>query len=185
MAKKFWEKGLFEYFVYNLRDFSLRGKVDDYPYGGGAGMVLKVDVLAKSISSVQEAMGEESYVILLSPQGKKFEQRDAERLLEKRNLIFVCGHYEGFDERIRNYVDEQISIGDFITTGGETPSLVMTDVIIRAIPGSIKRESYEMETFSNKNVSNLDFSNYTRPYSFDGSEVPKVLRSGNHKEIKK
>jgi tRNA (guanine37-N1)-methyltransferase len=182
IAKRSYERNFFNYRIYNPRDYSEKGKVDDYPYGGGGGMLLKVDSLARTLGVAQENYGK-SYVVLLSPQGKKFKQSDVKRLLNKSsNLIFVCGHYEGFDERVLNYVDEQLSIGDFITTGGEIPAMAITDSLIRGIPGIIKLESYENETFSKKKI---DFDSYTRPFSFDNLDVPKVLVSGNHKEIEK
>ncbi|CAG8547665.1 14407_t:CDS:2, partial [Cetraspora pellucida] len=137
--------------VYNLRDFAVKGQVDDYPYGGGAGMVLKIEPLVAALAAIQEAYPE-SYLILLSPQGRTFTQT------------------------------EQISIGDFITMGGEIPALVITDALIRAIPGAIQPESYQQETFQN---SQLDFATYTRPEEFAGLKVPAVLLSGNHKEIDK
>lgn len=175
-----WKKGLINYCAYNLRDFASKGKVDDYPYGGGKGMVLKIEPLVKALGDIQETYPH-SYLILLSPQGKKFTQEDVPRLLNQAsNLVFICGHYEGFDERIWYYIDEQISIGDFITMGGEMPALTITDALIRAIPGAIHPESYQQETFTN---SQLDFAAYTRPEIFEGLKVPSVLLSGNHQEI--
>lgn len=180
LAKKFAERELLTYQVYNLRDFAVRNQVDDYPYGGGAGMVLKIEPLVKALATIQEKYPD-SYLILLSPQGKKLTQAEVPRLLNQApNLIFICGHYEGFDERIWYYIDEQISIGDFITMGGEIPALAITDALIRAIPGAIHPESYQQETFRN---SQLDFAVYTRPEIYDGKKVPAVLLSGNHKEI--
>ena len=180
LAKKIWERKLLTYQVYNLRDFATKGQVDDYPYGGGAGMVLKIEPLAAALANIQETYPK-SYLILLSPQGKKFTQEDVLRLLNQApNLVFICGHYEGFDERIWYYIDEQISIGDFITMGGEIPALTITDALIRAIPGAIQPESYQQETFAD---SQLDFATYTRPEIFEGLKVPSVLLSGNHKEI--
>src|SRR6185312_5037604 len=180
LAKKICEKKLLTYQFYNLRDFAAKGQVDDYPYGGGAGMVLKIEPLVAALAAIQETYPN-SYLILLSPQGKKFTQEDVPRLLNQApNLVFICGHYEGFDERIWYYLDEQISIGDFITMGGEIPSLAITDALIRAIPGAIDPQSYQQETFTN---SQLDFASYTRPEIFEGLKVPSVLLSGNHKEI--
>ncbi|KLL02826.1 MAG: tRNA (guanine-N(1)-)-methyltransferase [Mycoplasmataceae bacterium RV_VA103A] len=182
LAKKIRERKLLDYQVYNLRDFAVKGQVDDYPYGGGAGMVLKIEPLVAALAAIQEAYPE-SYLILLSPQGRTFTQTEVPRLLnQSSNLVFICGHYEGFDERIWYYIDEQISIGDFITMGGEIPALAITDALIRAIPGAIQPESYQQETFQN---SQLDFATYTRPEEFAGLKVPAVLLSGNHKEIDK
>ena len=182
LAKKIWERELFAYQVYNLRDFAVKGQVDDKPYGGGAGMVLKIGPLVAALANIQEAYPN-SYLILLSPQGKRFTQGDVPRLLNQASsLVFICGHYEGFDERIWYYIDEQISVGDFITMGGEMPALVITDALVRAIPGAIDPQSYQQETFTN---SQWDFASYTHPEVFEGLKVPSVLLSGNHKEIDK
>ncbi|WNE40451.1 MAG: tRNA (guanine-N(1)-)-methyltransferase [Mycoplasmataceae bacterium] len=182
LAKKIREKELLDYQVYNLRDFATKKQVDDYPYGGGFGMVLKIEPLVNALAHIQEEKPN-SHLILLSPQGKTFNQKDVPRLLNKSsNLVFICGHYEGFDERIWHYIDEQISIGEFITMGGELPALTITDALMRAIPGAIKEESYQQETFHN---SQLDFATYTRPEIFEDLKVPSVLLSGNHKEINK
>jgi tRNA (guanine37-N1)-methyltransferase len=180
LAKKIQEKKLFDYYVFDLRDFAEKKRVDDYPYGGGVGMVLKIEPLVRALATIQEAYTN-SYLILLSPQGKTFTQKDVSRLLNQTtNLVFICGHYEGFDERIWHYIDEQISIGSFITMGGEIPALAITDALIRAIPEAIKSESYQQETFHN---SLLDFATYTRPTEYEGLKVPEVLLSGNHKKI--
>lgn len=182
LAKKIREKELLDYQVYNLRDFATKNQVDDYPYGGGSGMVLKIEPLVNALANIQ-AKHHNSHLILLSPQGKTFTQQDVSRLLKQSsNLVFICGHYEGFDERIWHYIDEQISIGEFVTMGGEMPALTITDALIRAIPGAIKEESYQQETFHN---SQLDFATYTRPENFEDLKVPSVLLSGNHKEINK
>jgi tRNA (guanine37-N1)-methyltransferase len=180
IAKKAKEKEIFNYRAINIRDFSVRGKADDYPYGGGPGMVLKIEPLLRALGSIEENYPD-AYFILLSPQGKKFCQEDVERLLGiSNNLVFICGHYEGFDERIIDYVDEQISVGEFVVTGGEIPSLLITDCLIRKIPGVIKRESYENESFSQ---TKFDFASYTRPEVFDDLRVPGILLSGNHGKI--
>jgi tRNA (guanine37-N1)-methyltransferase len=185
IAKKSREKGFINYEVYNPRDFAAKGKVDDYPYGGGAGMLLKIEPLVRTLATVTEKFPD-NHVLLLSPQGKRFNQKDVRRLLNKTtNLVFVCGHYEGFDERIIEYVDEEISLGDFVTMGGEIPSLAMTDSLIRGIPGVIKEDSYQQETFNDHSLSQVDFSTYTRPRTFDGLTVPEVLLSGNHAQIDK
>ncbi|CAG8753966.1 2346_t:CDS:2, partial [Ambispora leptoticha] len=160
LAKKIWERKLLTYQVYNLRDFATKGQVDDYPYGGGAGMVLKIEPLVAALAAIQETYPN-SYLILLSPQGKKFIQEDVPRLLNQSPNL-------------------QISIGDFIAMGGEIPALTITDALIRAIPGAIDPQSYQQETFAN---SQLDFAAYTRPEVFEGLKVPSVLLSGNHKEI--
>lgn len=180
IAKKAQEKEAIAYYIYNLRDFAEKGQVDDYPYGGGGGMVLKIEPLVKALMNIQKKHPN-SYLILLSPQGKIFTQSDVSRLLNQSStIVFICGHYEGIDERIWYYIDEQISVGNFITTGGEMPALVLTDVLIRAIPGVIKKESYEQESFCK---FQLDFDTYTRPKIFGKFAVPDVLLSGNHKKI--
>ena len=145
-------------------------------------MLLKIDCLVKSLAAVYEKHSENCYVILLSPQGKRFTQKDVKRLIQtNKNLVFICGHYEGIDERILNYIDEQISAGDFITSGGEMPALLITDALIRALPGFISLEVYQNETL--RLEGKFDFSTYTRPAIFEGQKVPKVLLSGNHQKI--
>ncbi|RHZ35445.1 tRNA (guanosine(37)-N1)-methyltransferase TrmD [endosymbiont GvMRE of Glomus versiforme] len=180
LAKKIYETKLFDYRVYNLRDFADKRRVDDSPYGGGAGMVLKIEPLVNALSTIQEDYPN-SYLILLSPQGKTFTQKDVSRLINQNSsLVFICGRYEGFDERIWYYIDEQISIGDFVTMGGEIPALAITDALIRVIPNAIKFESHQQETFHN---SLLDFDTYTRPSVYENLKVPEVLLSGDHKKI--
>ncbi len=173
----------------NIRDFGI-GKhqlVDDTPYGGGAGMVMRVDViasaLAKTSSKGRSASGRKSSerVILLDPQGKPFVQKKAQELSKFDHLILICGRYEGVDERVRKLVDEEISVGDYVLTGGEIPAMIMIDTIIRLIPGVIKEESIRDESFSTSNL--LEYPQYTRPSEFSGEKVPSILLSGNHKEI--
>ena len=182
MAKKAQQKGHLNYYVYNIRDWTIRGQADDYIYGGGPGMLLKVDCLVKSLAAVYKKHSKNCYVILLSPQGKRFTQKDVKRLIQtSKNLVFICGHYEGIDERIFSYIDEQISAGDFITSGGEMPALLITDALIRALPGFIAPEVYQNETFRIR--GKFDFSAYTRPAVFEGQKVPEILLSGNHQKI--
>ena len=179
LAKKITERGLFTYRIYDLRDFALQGRVDDYPYGGGGGMLIKIEPLVQALAAIQKDYPN-SYLILLSPQGKKFSQKEVPRLLKQAsNLVFICGHYEGFDERIWYYIDEQVSIGDFITMGGEIPALAITEALIRAIPGAIQPNSYQNET----STSQVDFASYTRPVEYEGLKVPEVLLSGDHAKI--
>ena len=165
--------------IVNIRDFShLNNKqVDDTPYGGGAGMVMRADIVLKAIESVKD---DDSLVILMSPGGKTFNQNISYELSKNKHLIFVCGHYEGIDDRILKYIDIELSIGDFILTGGEIPAMAMSDSIIRLIPGVIRQESSENESFNN---SLLDYPVYTRPSEFNGDEVPSVLLSGDHAKI--
>lgn len=179
IIKRAIEKGYVEIDIINIRDFSKlnNSSVDDTPYGGGSGMVMRVDIVVDAINSVKD---DDSLVILMNPSGKVFNQKLASTLSEKKHLIFVCGHYEGIDERILNYVDMEISIGDYILTGGEIPSMAISDSIIRLIPGVIKDESTEFESFNN---NLLDYPVYTRPRVYDGLEVPEILLSGNHQKI--
>ena len=148
IAKKALQKSCFNYHVYNIRNWAIRGQVDDYIYGGGSGMLLKIDCLVKTLAAVYENHGKDCYVILLSPQGKRFTQKDVKRLIQKKNLVFICGHYEGVDERVNNYIDEQISVGDFVTSGGEVPALLITETLIRALPGVLSPEAYQNERYS-------------------------------------
>ena len=167
--------------VHNFRDYSLdkHGRVDDYPYGGGAGMVLMCEPIFRAIEAIRT---EDSLVIMLSPSGKVFKQSVAIDLSKEKHIILLCGHYEGFDERIKTIVDMELSIGDYVLTGGEVPSMVITDAITRLIPGVITSESLDSESFNN---GLLDYPNYTRPEVFRGMRVPEVLLSGHHKNIEK
>ena len=181
MAKKALKKGILNYQVYNIRNWAIRGQADDYLYGGGSGMLLKIDCLVKALAKAYEDYGQNCHVILLSPQGKIFNQRKVPSLIEKQNLVFICGHYEGFDERILNYVDEEISVGSFVASGGEVPALLISEALIRALPGVLSKEAYQNETFLSENK--FDFSAYTRPFIFEGQKVPQVLLSGHHQKI--
>lgn len=165
--------------VHNFRDYSLdkHKRVDDYPYGGGAGMVLMCEPIFRAIEDLRE---ENTKVIMMSPSGNVFKQNTAISLSKESHLILLCGHYEGFDERIRTIVDMELSIGDYVLTGGEVPAMAITDAITRLIPGVITTESLDSESF-NDNL--LDYPNYTRPENFRGMKVPEVLLSGNHKNI--
>lgn len=175
------EKGLFEVELVNFRDFtqSKHGHVDDTPYGGGAGMVLMCQPLLDALKSVRTP---NSKVILLSPQGQTFNQAKAVDLSKEEHLIFICGHYEGFDERIRSYADMQLSLGDFVMTGGEPAAAAMCDAILRMIPGVIKQDSSDDDSFSN---GLLEYPQYTKPAEYDGMKVPDVLLSGHHTNIEK
>lgn len=167
--------------IINFRDFSTdhHHNVDDTPYGGGAGMVLMPQPIFDAVESVRT---KESKVILLTPTGKTYNQQKAVELKKEKHLIFICGHYEGFDDRIRTIADEEISIGDFILTGGELPAMMISDSVIRLLDGVITKESLEEESFNN---NLLDYPTYTKPRDFRGLKVPDVLLSGNHEEIKK
>lgn len=179
IIKRAIEKKLVTINIINIRDFTpyKNGQADDYAFGGGSGMVLMCEPVYNAIESVRT---KSSKVILTSPRGKTFNQKKAIELKDESHLIIICGHYEGFDERILNFVDEEISIGEFILTGGEIPSMAITDSIVRLIDGVIKKESLESESF-NDNL--LDYPVYTKPREFKGMEVPEVLLSGDHKKI--
>ncbi len=152
--------------------------VDDTPCGGGAGMVIKCDVLDRAI---KDNRNEKSYVCLMTPQGRPYKENIAIELSKKEELILICGHYEGFDERIRDYVDDEISIGDFVLTGGEIPAMAISDSVIRLLDDAITKESYEDDSFS---YGLLEYPQYTRPIEYDGKVVPSVLLNGNHKLIR-
>ena len=164
----------------NFRDFSCdpHGHVDDTPYGGGSGMVLKCEPIFLAVESVKT---EESKVILLTPSGNPYNQRKAYDLSSEKHLIIICGHYEGFDERIRSLADYEISIGDYVLTGGEIPAMVIVDSVVRLIPGVIKEQSHLEDSFNDDNL--LDYPTYTKPSEFRGMKVPDVLLSGDHKKI--
>ena len=174
-------KGIVEFEVINIRDFTLdkNHRVDNPPTGGGAGLIMQCQPIVDALKSVQ---GENSYVILPSPRGKVFSQKDAIRLKEKEHLIFICGHYEGIDERITPYIDEFLSLGDFILTGGEIPTLAFTDSILRLIEGAITSDSLTDESFTD---GLLEYPQFTLPYEFDGQKIPDILFSGNHEAINK
>ena len=181
IIKRAIDKNILDIELVNIRDFStLNNKqVDDTPYGGGAGMVMRVDIVYDAIESVRTS---ESKVYLMSPSGKVFNQGMARDLSKFKHLILVCGHYEGIDDRITNFIDGEISIGDYILTGGEIASMVVTDAVTRLIGGVITKESLDDESF-NDNL--LDYPTYTRPYEFKGLKVPDVLISGHHENINK
>ncbi len=165
--------------IHDFREYSkdIHKKVDDYAFGGGSGMVLMPQPIFDCIDSIKS---EDSYVILMTPQGIKYNQSTAYNLVDKKHIIIICGHYEGFDERIRTLADLEISIGDFILTGGEIPAMAITDSIIRLIDGVIREDSHIQESFHD---NLLDYPVYTKPVSYRGMDVPDVLLSGNHKLI--
>lgn len=175
------EKELCEVKVVDIRDYSKdkHRHVDDTPYGGGAGMLMRVDVLADAIRANRN---EDTYVLLTSPKAKPYEEKDAYRLLEKEDLMIVCGHYEGVDDRISDFIDENVSIGDYVLTGGELPAMVVMDSIMRLINEGISSESLKEESYTD---GLLEYPQYTRPFNFEGKEVPFVLTNGNHKEIRR
>ena len=179
IIKRAIESNLVEINIHNFRDFTEdpHNKVDDTPYGGGAGMVLMCQPIVDCLEHIKT---DDSYVILLTPSGKVYNQSMAYDLSKKKHLIFICGHYEGFDERITNFVDLELSIGDFVLTGGEIPTMVIVDSIVRLIPGVINEDSHIEDSF---NDYLLDYPSYTKPRVYRGLEVPEVLVSGDHKKI--
>lgn len=184
MLWKAKNKGIVNYEYVNLRDFGLgtRKAVDDTPYGGGDGMLLKPEPLFAAVEFAKE-QDPDAYVYLMTPRGERFVQKRAQELAdERKGMIIICGRYEGYDERITTLVDRQISIGDFVLTGGELPAMILVDSVVRLIPGVLGGEtSAVIESFSEGD--NLEFPQYTRPEEFRGMKVPKVLLSGNHAEI--
>ena len=182
IIKRAIAKGLVEIKIVNIRDFTKDkyGRVDSAPVGGGAGLIMKCQPIIDCINSVKE---KESKVIMLSPRGKAYNQEKAHNLVENcTNIILLCGHYEGIDERVNSYVDEQISIGDYILTGGEIGAMAISDSIIRLIDGAIAEESIVDESFEN---GLLEYPQYTEPYDYNGDKIPDILYSGNHQAIEK
>lgn len=175
------EKNLIEINLVNIRDFSTdkHKKVDDTPYGGGAGMVMRPDVVYNAYKSLKST----SKVIYLTPQGQELNQEKVLELSQETELILLCGHYEGIDQRVLDeIVDEEISIGNYILTGGEIPAMVLVDSVSRYVEGVLKKESIKEESFSN---GILEYPQYTRPEIFNGMEIPEILKSGHHENISK
>lgn len=198
IIKRAQKNGLIKLNIHNLRDYTTdRHKtVDDTPYGGGAGMVMKVEPIYKCINAMQETRGKKQKmrIILFSAKGRKYTQKDARRLAKYDNLILICGRYEGVDERVAKYIaDEEISIGDYVLTGGEIPAMILVDSITRLIPGVLgNKESLKYESYGKEGY--LEFPQYTKPAKFSAQggsasggknwKVPEVLLGGNHKKIK-
>lgn len=180
------KEGIIELVVLNIRDYTLdkHGKVDDYPYGGGAGMIMEAEPIYRCFESICSKLGRRPHVIYLTPQGDIFSQENAKSLSKEEELVFLCGHYEGVDERIlEEIVTDQVSIGDYVLTGGELPALVMMDAVARLVPGVLSNEdSAETESFSD---GLLEYPQYTRPVEILGRFVPEVLMSGHHENIRK
>ncbi|WP_027063155.1 tRNA (guanosine(37)-N1)-methyltransferase TrmD [Mesoplasma seiffertii] len=182
IIKKAIERELIDLEIIDLRNFTTlaHNQIDEYQYGGGRGMVIMPEPVVKAIESVKTPS---SLVVLTTPQGKPWEQQDAKTYAKNYDhIIILCGHYEGFDERVLKYVDQEISIGDYVLTGGELPALVILDSITRLIPNVINQQSHEQESFEN---NLLDYPVYTKPYDFRGDTVPDVLLSGHHANIQK
>ena len=186
ILKRATEKGILEFNTINIRDFAdnKHNRVDDTPYGGGRGMVMQAPPIYSAYESIEKARSKKPHLIYMSPKGKVLTQSDAIRLSKMDNIAILCGHYEGVDERIIDeIVDEQISIGDYVLTGGELPAMVLIDTISRMIEGVLSNE----ESFTDESHFNglLEYPHYTRPFEFHGTKVPDVLLSGNHAEIEK
>ena len=179
IIKRAISNNLVEINIHNIRDYSKdpHKKVDDTPYGGGAGMVLMCQPIFDAVKALKT---DNSKVILLTPGGALYKQKIAFNLSLEKHLILICGHYEGFDERIKTVVDMEISIGDYVLTGGEIPAMIIIDSITRLIDGVIRKESYESDSFTD---NLLDYPTYTKPRVYEGLEVPSVLISGDHKKI--
>ena len=182
IIRRIIDKGLAEIKVVDIRDYSedKHRHVDDSPYGGGAGMLMKVDVVHRAL--LDNISNDYTYTVLTSPKGKPLKQDDLIRLSKLDELVIVCGHYEGIDYRFERYVDETISIGDYILTGGELPSMVMIDGILRLLDEGISSESLKEESYTD---GLLEYPQYTRPVEYNGDRVPDVLQNGNHKEIRR
>ncbi len=188
IIKRAQNKKKVKIFIHNLRDYSCdkHRKVDDRPFGGGSGMVMRPEPIfhvVEDLKSEVRSQKSEVRVMLLSPQGKTLTQRIAKQLSKNKHLILICGHYEGIDERVRRYlIDEEISIGDYVLTGGELPAMILIDCIVRLIPGVLgDKKSLKFESFQD---NLLEYPQYTRPANFKGMKVPSILLSGNHKKIK-
>jgi len=188
MIKRAVDKNIIEIKTHDMRQWAWNnyGAVDDTPYGGGVGMLIRIDVIAKAITEITNyelRIKEKSRIILTSARGKKFTQRDAERLGKYENLVIICGHYEGFDQRISDLVDEEISVGDYVLTGGEIPAMVIVDSVSRLLAGVLGKDSSSKEE-SHSSEGYIEYPQYTRPEIYDGKKVPEVLLSGNPKKIK-
>lgn len=180
IIKRAIDKNIVNIRVINFRDYSVynNNQVDDTPYGGGAGMVLMCDPIFRCLDEIRD---DDSYVVLLSPEGNRYNQEKAREYKNIKKLIIICGHYEGFDERIKEEADEIVSVGDYILTGGEIGAMAIMDSVIRLVPGVINNESLDDESF---NDGLLDYPVYTKPEEYRGKKVPSILLSGNHQKIK-
>lgn len=187
MLKKAQDNNILEVNIHDLREYSQdkHKTVDDRPFGGGPGMVLKINVIDNALKNLKTSTpGVESRIILLTPQGKLFNQKKAVSLSMQKHIILIAGHYEGFDHRIRKHlIDEEISIGKYVLTGGEIPAMIITDAVARLLPGVLSEEAKSEESFMNGET--LDYPVYTRPKEYNNWKVPEVLLSGNHAEIEK
>lgn len=180
IIKRILDKGLAEIYLVDIRDYSedKHRHVDDTPYGGMAGMLMKVDVVHRALKANSV---EDSYVMMTSPKAKPLTQKDLENFAKMKDIVIVCGHYEGIDARFEKYIDQSVSIGDYILTGGELASMVIIDGILRLLDEGISSDSLKEESYNN---DLLEYPQYTRPYEYDGVKVPDVLASGNHEKIR-
>lgn len=196
IIKRATDKKLVEIEIVNLRDFAIDdyGTVDDRPYGGGAGMVLRVEPVYKAISNIKSQISNQNQklkiknyktkIILTSPRGKIYSEKIAVEYSKLDHLIIIAGHYEGVDERVVEFIDEEISIGDYVLTGGEIPAAAVADSVVRLLPGVLKKEEATVnESFNIKDKTILEYPQYTRPEEFKGLKVPEVLLHGNHRKI--
>ncbi len=176
-----YKNNLFEFEAYNLRDWTDNRRVDRKPAGGGQGQLMKVEPIFEAIDDIS-ATGEKPHIVFFAPYGERFTQRTAEKLLEKDRVLFVCGRYEGIDQRALNLADQVISLGDFILTGGELPALAVIDSLVRLIPGALGNDMSAVdESFSSEGL--LEYEQYTKPANYRGLKIPEVLLSGHHKNI--
>lgn len=182
IIRRIIDKGIAEVKLVDIRDYSLdkHRHVDDTPYGGGAGMLMKVDVVHRAL--LDNISNDYTHTVLMAPGYKPLVQNDLKRLAKLDELVIICGHYEGIDSRIERYVDEKISIGDYVLTGGELPSMVLVDGILRLLDESISKDSLKEETFTD---NFLEYPQYTRPVEYNGDVVPEVLQNGNHELIRR
>ncbi|WP_067838908.1 tRNA (guanosine(37)-N1)-methyltransferase TrmD [Amphibacillus sediminis] len=184
IMKKAQEQGAFQYRTIDFRAYAenKHQKVDDYPYGGGAGMVLMPQPIFSAVEDIKQNVSNSPRIILMCPQGERYTQKKAEELAKEDHLIFICGHYEGYDERIREHlVTDEISIGDYVLTGGELGAMIVIDSVVRLLPNALgNQESAQQDSFS---TGLLEHPHYTRPANFRGYQVPDILRSGHHEKI--
>lgn len=179
IIKRAIEQDLVQIEMHQLRDYAHQrhNKIDDTPYGGGVGMLMQFPPFYDVIEKLRT---KDSHVIMLTPQGSVFKQKKAVKLSQKKHLILICGHYEGIDARVENFIDEELSIGDYVLTGGEIPAMIISDAVIRLIPGVIQQASYEEDSLQN---GWLKYPQYTKPDRYKDYEVPEILKSGHHKNI--
>ena len=181
IIKRAISKGTVSFNIVNIRDYTLdkNNRVDTPPVGGGAGLIMKCQPI---VDALRKTTNPNSYKLLTSPKGTRFNQTKAKELAKLDDITIICGHYEGIDERVNNYVDELISVGDYVLTGGELPSMIIADSVTRLLDGSITKESLDEESFD---TNLLEYPQYTEPYDFEGYKVPDILYSGNHEAIRK